>query len=238
MKVEFVNLSNNNISPYFIKELSSFFKTLWNQEVAIETKQIYLSIWRSTTYNSPNEVAYSPEDQLFNLPEIKLGYYSHYAIVLADLNWTVQGINDSEALANINEGVINFELKNLSEWSGFLKSFFAKKSKQYTRIETDNYPILVKNDIGLDITLELESPEKEWESILSSLSKKVNDWNYKAENSENESQGLIHNLYEKDSKNGFLALNVDLGSSGPHGIQFLIEELKELKNNIKGVVIY
>jgi hypothetical protein len=235
MKIKFENYSTNTFPDHYEEQLLLFFRELWNKEVGIDTKEIFLIVWPRVMGGSDNLITYDSTKDLFTLAELKIGYYSHNTITLENLNWRYKKISNEDSLITTSEMTIEFELKSFFDWIPFLKSFFANKSKKYTRLETKKYSILISPSVELDMTIEIKCPQKEWGAIAEYLYDEVNKKNELALTS---GEGLIHTIYEGESRQNFLILHVDLGSSGIQGLNFLIENLKNLKFNIEGIVIH
>lgn len=242
MKVQISN--RNDFSNSFKNQLIHFLKREFIRHIGMEVKLLFLPTFRSYDTQLGEKYYYeiyiNKEKLIYSINDLSLNYYGSRSIKI-DLYWQSKTGKLITGREEVQKGDVVFWQEGLENER--IIQFLREQIQIYFKKEyITGYRFVVEVESGFDrdVTYTINLERKFHQALFSFLEEKVNEYNDRIENlgSSIEEGGLIHGIFTKFGKSNKLKIQMDLGSSGLGGFNYVLQVLEVSDFPIEKVLIH
>lgn len=242
MKVRIETL--NSYSKSFCRQLSEFIKREFINIIGMEVKEIFISI--TPNFNHITKEFYFKNhdindiELIYSIKDLSLNFYGSMSIRI-NLYWQSKTGKLITGREEVQKGDVVFWQEGLENER--IIQFLREQIQIYFKKEyITGYRFVVEVESGFDrdVTYTINLERKFHQALFSYLEEKVNEYNDRIENlgSSTEEGGLIHGIFTKFGKSNKLKIQMDLGSSGLGGFNYVLQVLEVSDFPIEKVLIH
>jgi len=242
MKVRIETL--NSYSKSFCKLLSDFIKKEFLDKIGMEVKEIFVSITPNFNHLT-NEFYFKNHflneiDLIYSIKDLSLNFYGSMSISI-NLYWQSKTGKLITGREEVQKGDVVFWQEGLENER--IVQFLREQIQIYFKKEyITGYRFIVEVESGFDrdVTYTISLERKYHSALFTFLEERVNEHNALVESLEgsSEEEGLIHGIFTKFGKSNKLKVQVDLGSSGLKGFDYILKVLEKSDFPVEKVLIH